>query len=57
MLMSLSDGDDCRTRTLHALRSNDESRDDVLRQFVRLASQALVYPAALSPYWMMRCSM
>lgn len=46
MLMSLSDGDDCRTRTLHALRSNDESRDDVLRQFVRLASQALGIPGS-----------
>ena len=46
MLMSLSGGDDCRTRTLHALRSNDESRDDVLRQFVRLASQALGIPGS-----------
>ncbi|HBP97177.1 MAG TPA: sensor domain-containing phosphodiesterase, partial [Pantoea agglomerans] len=31
---------------MHALRSNDESRDDVLRQFVRLASQALGIPGS-----------
>ena len=46
MLMSLSGGDECRTQTLHALRSNDESRDDVLRQFVRLSSQALGIPGS-----------
>ncbi|MGD9427013.1 EAL domain-containing protein [Pantoea sp. NSTU24] len=38
--------DDCRARTLNALLSYDESRDQVLRQFVRLASQALGIPGS-----------
>jgi len=46
MLISLSDQDECRARTLHALRSPDESRDAVLRQFVLLASQALGIPGS-----------
>ncbi|WP_312828515.1 sensor domain-containing diguanylate cyclase [Pantoea anthophila] len=46
MFISLSGGDDGRTRTLRALRNPDESRDEVLRQFVRLASQALSIPGS-----------
>lgn len=46
MFISLSGGDDDRTRTLRALRNPDESRDEVLRQFVRLASQALSIPGS-----------
>lgn len=46
MFISLSGGDDGRARTLRALRNPDESRDEVLRQFVRLASQALSIPGS-----------
>ncbi|MGK3143545.1 EAL domain-containing protein [Pantoea sp. C2G6] len=46
MFTSPSDPHQCRTQTLHALRSPDESRDEVLRQFVRLASQALGIPGS-----------
>ncbi|MFB6328376.1 EAL domain-containing protein [Pantoea deleyi] len=35
-----------RSRALQALRDPDESRDDVLRKFVRLASQALGIPGS-----------
>lgn len=41
------DGDNARrSRALQALRDPDESRDDVLRKFVRLASQALGIPGS-----------
>ena len=46
MLMNLNGDDDRRARALKALRSPDESRDDVLRKFVRLASQALGIPGS-----------
>ena len=46
MLKNLSGDDDRRARALKALRSPDESRDDVLRKFVRLASQALGIPGS-----------
>ncbi|ADU72221.1 MAG: sensor domain-containing phosphodiesterase [Pantoea sp.] len=46
MLMNLSGDNERRTRALKALRSPDESRDDVLRKFVRLASQALGIPGS-----------
>ncbi|KGT85986.1 sensor domain-containing phosphodiesterase [Pantoea sp. Al-1710] len=46
MLMNLTGDDDRRARALKALRSPDDSRDDVLRKFVRLASQALGIPGS-----------
>lgn len=46
MLMNLSGDHDRRAQALKALRSTDESRDDVLRKFVRLASQALGIPGS-----------
>lgn len=46
MLTCSGGDDDCRARTLNALLSYDESRDQVLRQFVRLASQALAIPGS-----------
>lgn len=46
MLMNLNGDSDRRARALKALRSPDESRDDVLRKFVRLASQALGIPGS-----------
>ena len=46
MLMNLNGDSDRRARALQALRSPDESRDDVLRKFVRLASQALGIPGS-----------
>lgn len=44
--MNLNGDSDRRARALKALRSPDESRDDVLRKFVRLASQALGIPGS-----------
>ncbi len=44
--MNLTGDEDRRARTLKALRTPDESRDDVLRRFVRLASQALGIPGS-----------
>ncbi|OWS77078.1 sensor domain-containing phosphodiesterase [Pantoea sp. VS1] len=46
MLMNINGDSDRRARALKALRSPDESRDDVLRKFVRLASQALGIPGS-----------
>ncbi|WP_313376873.1 GGDEF and EAL domain-containing protein [Pantoea sp. CTOTU50773] len=46
MLMNLNGDEDRRARALKALRSPDEYRDDVLRKFVRLASQALGIPGS-----------
>ncbi len=46
MLMNLDGDHERRTRALEALRYPDESRDDVLRKFVRLASQALNIPGS-----------
>ncbi|TPV47549.1 sensor domain-containing phosphodiesterase [Pantoea deleyi] len=46
MVMNLTGDEDRRARTLKALRTPDESRDDVLRRFVRLASQALGIPGS-----------
>ncbi len=46
MLINLNGDDDRRARALSALRSPDESRDDVLQKFVRLASQALGIPGS-----------
>jgi len=46
MLMNITGDDDRRAQALKALRSPDESRDDVLQKFVRLASQALGIPGS-----------
>lgn len=46
MLKNLKGYEGHRTRAVQALRSPDESRDDVLRKFVRLASQALGIPGS-----------
>lgn len=46
MLMNINGDSDRRARALKALRNPDESRDDVLRKFVRLASQALGIPGS-----------
>ncbi len=46
MLMSLDGDPERRIRALEALRHPDESRDDILRKFVRLASQALNIPGS-----------
>lgn len=46
MLINLTGDHDRRAQALKALRSFDESRDDVLRKFVRLASQALGIPGS-----------
>ncbi|MEN4704564.1 sensor domain-containing phosphodiesterase [Pantoea agglomerans] len=46
MVMNLTGDEDRRARALKALRTPDESRDDVLRRFVRLASQALDIPGS-----------
>ncbi|MDU4128506.1 MULTISPECIES: GGDEF domain-containing phosphodiesterase [Pantoea] len=46
MLKNLNGDDERRTRALQALSRPDESRDDVLRKFVRLASQALSIPGS-----------
>lgn len=46
MLKNLNGDDERRTRALQALSNPDESRDDVLRKFVRLASQALSIPGS-----------
>ncbi len=46
MLKNLNGDDERRSRAIQALRSPDESRDDVLRKFVRLASQALGIPGS-----------
>jgi len=46
MLNNLNGDDERRSRAIQALRSPDESRDDVLRKFVRLASQALGIPGS-----------
>ncbi|KOA71232.1 putative bifunctional diguanylate cyclase/phosphodiesterase [Pantoea agglomerans] len=46
MVMNLTGDEDRRARALKALRTPDESRDDVLRRFVRLASQALGIPGS-----------
>ena len=46
MLKNLNGDDERRTRALQALSSPDDSRDDVLRKFVRLASQALSIPGS-----------
>ena len=46
MLINLTGDEDRRARALKALRTPDESRDDVLRRFVRLASQALGIPGS-----------
>lgn len=51
MLMNLNGDDDCRARALKALRSPDESRDYVLRKFVRLASQALGISSSFISVW------
>ena len=46
MLINLNGDNDRRAQALQALRNPDESRDDVLRKFVRLASQALGIPGS-----------
>ncbi|MDH2067215.1 EAL domain-containing protein [Pantoea sp. GD03673] len=46
MLTNLTGDEDRRSRALLALRTPDESRDDVLQKFVRLASQALGIPGS-----------
>ncbi|WP_017802790.1 sensor domain-containing diguanylate cyclase [Winslowiella toletana] len=46
MLINLTGNADSRARAINALRSPDESRDDVLRNFVRLASQTLGIPGS-----------
>ncbi|MDH2069208.1 GGDEF and EAL domain-containing protein [Pantoea sp. GD03673] len=46
MLNNLNGDNERRSRALQALRDPDESRDDVLRKFVRLASQALGIPGS-----------
>ncbi|UIL54977.1 MULTISPECIES: GGDEF domain-containing phosphodiesterase [Pantoea] len=46
MLKNLDGDDERRSRALQALSNPDESRDDVLRKFVRLASQALSIPGS-----------
>ncbi|MDU7869807.1 MAG: sensor domain-containing phosphodiesterase, partial [Pantoea sp.] len=46
MLKNLNGDDERRTRAWQALSRPDESRDDVLRKFVRLASQALSIPGS-----------
>ncbi|RAH27304.1 bifunctional diguanylate cyclase/phosphodiesterase [Pantoea agglomerans] len=46
MLINLTGDDDRRAQAVKALRSPDESRDDVLQKFVRLASQALGIPGS-----------
>ncbi|KKW49222.1 hypothetical protein XB02_19340, partial [Pantoea ananatis] len=46
MLTSLTGDEERRQRALAALRSPDESRDDVLQKLVRLASQALGIPGS-----------
>lgn len=46
MLKNLDGDNERRSRALQALRNPDESRDDVLRKFVRLASQALGIPGS-----------
>jgi len=46
MLNHLNGDDDRRIRAIKALRTPDESRDDVLKKFVRLASQALGIPGS-----------
>ena len=46
MLTNLTGDDDRRARALKELRSPDNSRDDVLSKFVRLASQALGIPGS-----------
>ncbi|MEN4569286.1 sensor domain-containing phosphodiesterase [Pantoea agglomerans] len=46
MLINLTGDDDRRAQALKPLRSPDESRDDVLQKFVRLASQALGIPGS-----------
>lgn len=46
MLIDLSGDQDRRAQALKALRSPDESRDDVLRKFVRLSSQTLGIPGS-----------
>ncbi|GME46202.1 MULTISPECIES: GGDEF domain-containing phosphodiesterase [unclassified Pantoea] len=46
MLKNLNGDNERRSRALQALRDPDESRDDVLRKFVRLASQALGIPGS-----------
>ncbi|MDH1087735.1 EAL domain-containing protein [Pantoea brenneri] len=46
MLKNLNGDDERRTRALQALSRPDENRDDVLRKFVRLASQALSIPGS-----------
>lgn len=46
-MLNNPDGDnERRSRALQALRAPDESRDEVLRKFVRLASQALGIPGS-----------
>lgn len=46
MLNNLNGDNERRSRALQALRDPDESRDEVLRKFVRLASQALGIPGS-----------
>lgn len=46
MLTNLSGDEERRHRALLTLRKPDESRDDVLQKFVRLASQALGIPGS-----------
>ncbi|MGK3143555.1 EAL domain-containing protein [Pantoea sp. C2G6] len=46
MLNNLNGDDERRIRALQALKNPDESRDDVLKKFVRLASQALGIPGS-----------
>jgi EAL domain-containing protein (putative c-di-GMP-specific phosphodiesterase class I)/GGDEF domain-containing protein len=46
MLNNLDGDNERRSRALQALRDPDESRDEVLRKFVRLASQALGIPGS-----------
>ena len=46
MFKNLNGDNERRSRALQALRDPDESRDDVLRKFVRLASQALGIPGS-----------
>jgi len=44
--MNFTGDDERRARALNMLRTPDDSRDDVLRRFVRLASQALGIPGS-----------
>lgn len=46
MFMNLNGDSDRRAKAVKALRIPDESRDEVLRKFVRLASQALNIPGS-----------